>query len=105
MRFLGFLTGIALLTILYVAMTDSQVLPESQNKLANSIREMLNNGVEKAIKPTKKAVHVEKQKIDPPIQKNPPKSKKSSVTVEKQNINPPRKSVIPLPPKDKIIVL
>jgi len=98
MRFLGFLTGVALLTILYVVMTDSQVLPGSQNKLANNIREMLNNGAEKA-------VHLAKQKIDRPIQKNALKPKKSSLPIEKQNINLPRKSVNPLPPEDKMVIL
>ncbi len=105
MRFLGFLTGIALLAILYVVMTDSQTLPGSQNKLANNIREMLNNGAEKASKPAKNPVHIEKEKIDRPIQKNAPKPKKSSAPVEKQNINLPRKLAKPIPPKDKIIVL
>ena len=105
MRFLGFLTGIALLTILYVVITDSRILPGSQTKLANNIRVMLKNGAEKASKPTKKTVRIEKQSIDRPIQKNAPKPKKSSAPFEKQNIHLPRKSVKPLPPQDKIIVL
>ena len=98
MRFLGFLMGIVLLTILYVVMADSQLLPGSQNTLANNIREMRNSGA-------KKAFHLEKQKIDSSIRKNEPKPEKSSVPVEKRTVNLSRKSVNPLPPKDKIIVL
>ncbi|GEM_PF-6847018 len=102
MRFLGFLTGIALLAILYVVITDTQVYPGNKNELANNIKEMLNNGAKQDRNSTKKPIKTETKTTGHPTPKNDSKHKGS---INKQSINRPRKSVKSIPPKDKIIVL
>ncbi len=105
MRFLGFLTGVALLVILFVVFRESEFFSANEQRLKNDLETTGETVVAKTIKFKDRVINTLKQNTDKPAKKITVPTNPVSATVKTAEGKAPKQVGTPALVKDKIVVV